>query len=271
VYTADAQEWFGLGLLAIWVVAAVVTASGLSRRPSRGTLVATGAGAALFAAYAGVVDAVADPAPLAAVDGPVLRWMIDHRTAPLDPIMVEISKLGGTAGMTVLTVLAVGVLVWKSRYRDAVVVAVAGAVAGPLVNGFKHLYARERPPAATQLVLEPTYALPSGHALSSTVVVGILAVVTVRALHSTARRVLVVSGAVIVVVAIGVSRLYLGVHWLTDVLAGWSLGGAWLALCTAALLLGPRDQGPSSDEESVVEELRPGERGPNSEPPRNAA
>ena len=57
MYTADAQEWFGLGLLAIWVVAAVVTASGLSRRPSRGTLVATGAGAALFAAYAGGVIA----------------------------------------------------------------------------------------------------------------------------------------------------------------------------------------------------------------------
>jgi membrane-associated phospholipid phosphatase len=271
VHTADSQQWFSLGLMAIWVVVAVVATSGrgLVRRPSAGTLVATGAGAALFAAYAGVVDAVADPAPLAAVDGPVLRWMIDHRITPLDPIMVEISNMGGTAGMTVLTVLGVGVLGWKSRYRDAVVVAVAGAVAGPLVNGFKHLYAREHPPAATQLIFEPTYALPSGHALSSTVVVGILAVVTVRALRSTAYRVLVVCAAVAVVVAIGVSRLYLGVHWLTDVLAGWFLGGAWLSLCVAALLLGPYD--PSSHEEGVVEELRPGERVPDSESPKNAA
>jgi len=244
VHTADAQQWISFALIAVWLVVAAVALSGRGRRPSRGVLIATGASTLLFTGYAAVVDAVADPAPLAGVDGPTLQWMIDHRTGPLDVIMVQVSNLGGTAGMTVLTVLGVGLLGWKGRYRDAVVVAVAGAVAGPLVNGFKHLYARQRPPMATQLVLEPTYALPSGHSLSSTVVVGILAVVTIRALHSTVQRVLVGCAATAVVVTIGVSRLYLGVHWLTDVLAGWLLGGAWLSLCVAALLLGPATTTP---------------------------
>jgi membrane-associated phospholipid phosphatase len=269
VHTADAQEWLSLGLMAIWVVAAIVamTSRRLARRPPRGTMIAAGVAAALFAAYAGVVDAVADPAPLAAVDGPTLRWMIDHRTALVNPVMVEISNLGGTAGMTVLTAIAFGLLAWKRHYRDAAVVVVAGAVAGPLVSGFKHLYARERPPVATQLVFEPTYALPSGHALSSTVVVGILTVVAVRMLGSTAYRILAVCAGASIIVVIGVSRLYLGVHWLTDVLAGWFLGGTWLALCTAVLLL---DRGSSVGGRSS-EGLAEGEASDRRPEPRDEA
>ena len=256
---ADAQLWLSLGLTAIWFVVAVLATSGLgpARLVPRGTLVATGVGAALFTAYAGVVDAVADPAPLSALDGPTLQWMIGHRTALLNPVMVKVSNLGGTAGMTVLTALGIGLLVGRRYYRDALVVLVAGAVAGPLVSGFKHLYARQRPPVATQLVFEPTYALPSGHALSSTVVVGILTVVAVTMLRSTAYRILVVCAGASVVVAIGVSRLYLGVHWLTDVLAGWFLGGAWLALCTAVLLLSRGDRTSHGLSEGEADHGRP--------------
>jgi undecaprenyl-diphosphatase len=240
VSTADAQQWLGWGLVALWLAVAVVTATrrGVTWRPQRRTLVATGLGAVLFAAYAGVVDAVADPGPLAAADGPIIRWIIDHRSGRLTPAMVEISNLGGTLGMAVLAAIGIAVLLWRRRYRDALVVLVAAVVAGVLVDGLKNFYARPRPPAATQLVPEQTFALPSGHALGSVVVVGVLAVVVIRTLRSTAHRILVLGAATAVVVAIGVSRLYLGVHWLTDVLAGWALGGAWLAVCTAVLLSG---------------------------------
>jgi membrane-associated phospholipid phosphatase len=239
VRTADAQLWLSLGLVAVWLVVAVValTGGGAGRHLSRGTLVATGAVAALFAAYAVVVDAVADPAPLSSADGPTLRWMVDHRSAPVTLVMVKISNFGGTLGMTVLTALGVVVLLWRRRFREALVVLVVGAVAGPLVSTYKHLYERQRPPVATQLVAEPSYALPSGHSLSSMAVVGILTVVAIRLLRSPVRRLLVLAAGVTTVVAIGVSRLYLGVHWLTDVLAGWLLGGAWLSLCTAALVI----------------------------------
>jgi undecaprenyl-diphosphatase len=237
VRTADAQQWLSLGLVAVWLAVAVAALTGSRRRPAPGTLVATGAVAALFAAYAAVVDAVADPAPLSALDGPTLRWMVEHRSAPVTALMREISNAGGTLGMTVLTALGVAVLLWRRRFREALVVLVAGAVAGPLVSDYKHLYERQRPPVATQLVVEPSYALPSGHSLSSMAVVGILTVVALRLLRSPVRRLLVLAVGVTTVVAIGVSRLYLGVHWLTDVLAGWLLGGAWLSLCTAALVV----------------------------------
>jgi len=239
VRTADLQVWIGLSLLVMWLAVVVVALTGRGigiQRASWPTLVASGAAAALFAVYGGIVDAVADPAPLAAADGPTLRWMVGHRTGVLTPVMAQVSNAGGTPGMTVLTAIGVALLTWKRRFRDAIVVLVAGAVAGPLVSAYKHLYARPRPPAATQLVAEPSYALPSGHSLSSMVVVGILAVVVTRMLHSALRRILTVSAAALVIATIGVSRLYLGVHWLTDVLAGWSLGGAWLSLCTVALV-----------------------------------
>jgi undecaprenyl-diphosphatase len=235
---ADLQQWLGLGAMAVWLVVAVVVVLVRLRgdgRPPLRVLIATGAGAMLFAAYGGVVDAVADPGPLAAADVPVLRWMIEHRSGPQNSVMITISNLGGTLGMTILTALAVVVLLWRRQVRTAIVVLLAGTGSGPLVSGFKNLNARQRPPAETQLVAEPTYALPSGHALGSMVVIGILAVVVARMLRSTALRVLVVVVAAVVIASIGVSRLYLGVHWLTDVLAGWLLGGAWLVLWVGAL------------------------------------
>jgi undecaprenyl-diphosphatase len=78
-------------------------------------------------------------------------------------------------------------------------------------------------------------ALPSGHALGSIVVLGVLAAVVLLATHRTLLRVAAVAAAALGVLTIGVSRLYLGVHWLTDVVTGWFLGGAWLAVCVTAL------------------------------------
>ena len=137
--TADAQQWLSVGLAAVWLAVAVAALTGRGRRPPPETLVATGVVAALFAAYAAVVDAVADPDPLSALDGPTLQWMVDHRSAPATALMREISNAGGTLGMTVLTALGVAVLLWRRRLREAVVVLVAGAVTGPLVSAYKHL------------------------------------------------------------------------------------------------------------------------------------
>jgi membrane-associated phospholipid phosphatase len=236
--TADTTLWLGLALTALWLVAA---RRAVLRHHVRGTaltvVITTGIAAGSFTGYAAVVDAVADQTRLARADEPTLQWMIDHRSPSLTPIMLDITTAGSTLGMTVLAAIGTAVLLAWRRVWAAVIVAVAGLGAAALVNFFKNLYDRQRPPLETRLTYEPTYSLPSGHSLSSLVVVGILAVILIAALHAPLGRAVVIAVAGLVVLAIGTSRLYLGVHWLTDVVAGWLLGATWLAVCCTALAL----------------------------------
>ena len=93
------------------------------------------------------------------------------------------------------------------------------------------------------MTIETNPALPSGHALGSIVVLGVLAAVVVLATRHTLLRVAAVATAALGVLTIGLSRLYLGVHWLTDVVTGWFLGGAWLAVCVTTLCVLTRRRG----------------------------
>lgn len=200
-------------------------------------LVGTVAVALLFAAQAGVVDTVADSAGAGSLDRSVWAWFVAHRTPALDRVMITVSTAGNTIGMAVLALIGAAVL-WRLRHRaEAAVVLIATVGAGLLVTGFKNLYGRARPPAAQQLTVETNAALPSGHSLGSMVVLGVLAAVVVLLERRPGVRVLAVLAAAAGIVAIGLSRLYLGVYWTTDVLTGWLLGGAWLAVCITALIL----------------------------------
>lgn len=229
-------------LAALWLVALVALGRGESssrwvRLLSPPACVVGGIGAVLLVSQAAVVDAVEDGTAVARWDRPVLDWIEGHRDGVLTAVMRAVSAVGGTVGMTVLAVAAVVVLIMCRRRPHAVLVAVTALGAAALDTGFKHLYERARPPLTEQLTPETTFALPSGHSLGSTAVLGVLAVIGLLLLRRGVWR----AGAVVVAMAgvliIGVSRLYLGVHWLTDVLTGWLLGGAWLAMCVTALLV----------------------------------
>lgn len=176
---------------------------------------------------------------LAAADGPVLRWFVAHRDPYATGFGVVLAVLGGPVSMTVLAAAAVLVLVYRGRREQAVLVAVAAATGGLLVRGFKAVYRRDRPPRIDQVLHYHDHSLPSGHALGSTVVLGLVAAVAYPALRAGAARLLLVAGALVAAVLVGVSRIYLAAHWLTDVLTGWLLGGAWLAAAVTALALLP--------------------------------
>lgn len=190
----------------------------------------------LFLAHAILAESVAVGGPPATADPPVLDWMVHHRTAALTWVFSRISACGGTVGMVILATVAAVALWAAHHWRAALGVAVTGAVSAPLVVYSKDLYGRSRPPLDVQVVPESSLSFPSGHALGSIVVIGIIAVVVVALLPSRGPRILVSCLAALAVALIGLSRLYLGVHWLTDVLAGWLLGGALLALCAAIVL-----------------------------------
>ena len=185
-------------------------------------------------ALAGLVeltDNVMDHDGLAAVDGPWHRWLVAHRTPVWTDVMTAVSFVGQTAVLGAVAVLAAGWLALRGRRADAALVVAATGGAALLVPLLKHLVARARPPVADRLIAESSWSYPSGHTLGATAVLGVLAVVVTARLARRAYRVLVAAVAATAVVAIGLSRVYLGVHWPSDVLAGWLVGGLWLTLC----------------------------------------
>ncbi len=190
---------------------------------------------ALLAVLAGMVLGLADGATegngLASIDPPVWQWMIDQRTPALTTAAKVVTDVGSTLAMSMLAISVVIYLFWRRRRGDAALVAVVAAGAGALVRFGKATVGRDRPPANLRLVVETNESFPSGHALASAAIVGVLLVVFVPSIGRHWVRAGVIAAALLFVLCIGLSRLYLGVHWATDVLGGWVTGLAWLVLC----------------------------------------
>jgi membrane protein DedA with SNARE-associated domain/membrane-associated phospholipid phosphatase len=167
--------------------------------------------------------------PSASVDQSTFRFFVEHRTDGLTTSMKIITAFGSA---WVLGAVAVGVgMAWyvrKRTWRPLVLLVGAWAGSSILTNIVKALVDRPRPPAATQLVEAARSSFPSGHVSESTAVYGMLAVLIAGATRSWRSRVAVWTGTVVLLLLIGVSRLYLGVHWLTDVVGGYALGAMWM-------------------------------------------
>jgi membrane-associated phospholipid phosphatase len=168
-------------------------------------------------------------------DQRLAEWLHGRATEPLTDLFRGITWLGNVPTLLAVTLLAVGIF-WRRRERtDAVFVALAFLGGQVLSNGMKLGFRRERPFFPDPLATESTYSFPSGHALVSLTVYGSVALVLAQRLPTRGKRALVLATAAALVLAIGFSRLYLGVHFLSDVLAGYAAGAAWLALLYLAL------------------------------------
>jgi membrane-associated phospholipid phosphatase len=168
-------------------------------------------------------------------DERLAQWLHGRATEPFTDLFRGITWLGNVPILLAITLLAVAIL-WRRRERtDAVFVALAFVGGQVLSNAMKLGFRRERPFFADPLATESTYSFPSGHALVSLAVYGSIALVLAQRLPTRGKRILVLSTAAALIAAIGFSRLYLGVHFLSDVLAGYAAGTAWLALLYVAL------------------------------------
>jgi undecaprenyl-diphosphatase len=199
-------------------------------------------GAALTALASAVFALVADDEALRAADLPVLGWMVGHRAPAWTGAAETVSLLGGTVVTGGLAVVAAMVLWARGHPTRAAVWVVAVLVGSLTIRGLKAAVERPRPPVGTRLAIETSASLPSGHSLMAALGLGltVLAVLTLLGSgggrgRAVARMATVLVGAVLVV-GIGAGRAYLGVHWTTDVLAGWLLGGALAALAVATAL-----------------------------------
>jgi MYXO-CTERM domain-containing protein len=211
------------------------------QRPGSAALLAGGIVVAVLAVAVGeLADEVVDQDGVTRLDGPVWTWFVGHRD-PLDTsVATVISDGGATGAVAAVALLVAGVLVLRRRRAEALLVTVVVGGAAILVVAVKAVVGRPRPPVAFRLAVETNASFPSGHALVAAAVLGVLAALAMTRLRGPVRA-LVAAATVLVVLAIGVSRLYLGVHWASDVVTGWLLGALWLTIClTMARLVAVR-------------------------------
>ncbi len=188
--------------------------------------------------------------PLAGLDGEVAVGLNDavSRTPVLVSVLTAVTDLGGTVVAVLVLTLATGFLLIRRRRRLAAFVATTGlglAVLGPVT---KAVVDRARPVVESPVVQTPSNAsFPSGHAMTALVTWGVLLLVALPSVRRRARPWLI-TATVVLVVAVGLTRLALGVHFVSDVLAGWALGAGWLAATTAAFRAWQHDTGRHATE-----------------------
>jgi membrane-associated phospholipid phosphatase len=186
----------------------------------------------LTSASSAVYDAVSDEDGIYGLDRPVLDEVITWRTTWSEQVVTGFTHLGGSIGMTIIATLITLMMVWRWRTLTPLilmVIAVAGSLTFTTVG--KAIVGRARPPLTDAVPpYEYAFSFPSGHTLNSTVIAGMVAYLVGRHLTSVLGRVLCVVAAAVWAIAMGLSRVFLGHHWLTDVIFAWLLGLAWLAL-----------------------------------------
>ena len=149
----------------------------------------------------------------------------------LELVYRDITSLGGAAVLTLMTAIVVGFLLVDKK-RAAAWLVLASIAGGTLLSVIlKLVFARPRPDVVPHLVAVSSASFPSGHAMLSAVVYLTLGALLSRVEGPPRVKIYVLSIAVLLTLLIGTSRVYLGVHWPTDVLAGWCAGAAWATLC----------------------------------------
>ena len=186
--------------------------------------------AASAIAFGGVLQDVVAHDELARFDVPILTFVASHRVGWLTTAMRSITLLGSGPVAALVVVGAGLVFRWRRhRWEPLIILAAASAGAELLSLAVRVVVARPRPPAALMAIVAHGYGFPSGHATQSALY-GALAYLLGGMLPQWRAKVRVWAGAAGVAFLLGVSRVYLGVHWPTDVLGGWALAAAWLAI-----------------------------------------
>ena len=145
--------------------------------------------------------------------------------------MRDVTARGGAVVIVALTIFILGYEWLCRRYRVAILIAVATAGGQALNAGLKHVFARERPEATLHLVEVRSPSFPSGHSMAASIFYLTSGALLARTAKRQREKVYLMGCALLLTAAVGFSRVYLGVHYPTDVLAGWCVGAAWAITC----------------------------------------
>jgi membrane-associated phospholipid phosphatase len=246
--TPDVTHWYSpVGRK----LAAFVTAVGhrIGAQPALTVALVVGIAVAFLMAFgvARVYDAVTDHNGIANLDVPMLHGAMGLRTPWLDGFAAGIAYLFGPVGMPCMAVGAIVILALKRHSRTPLIL-IAGAGIGSLLMTIagKDIIGRHRPPLSDAVPpFEYSPSFPSGHTLNATVIAGVVGYLLWLHRRTLLARLLCVVVPVVIAVVVGLTRVLLGAHWFTDVVAAWLLGAAWLALVITAhrLYLTARERG----------------------------
>lgn len=174
--------------------------------------------------------------PIAQLDTSVRAWMRELRAPHLTGMALDFTALGSSTIVTLLTILFSIVFALLQDWRAIAHLAIASAGAGIWSRALKHLFERTRPSDFAPLAEATGYSYPSGHALMSTALYLTFAVLACRLFRRVHERVIVFAIAGLIVLVIGATRIYLGVHYPSDVIGGTAIGAGWA--CLLAGLIG---------------------------------
>lgn len=204
-----------------------------STRAGVGLLVTLAVIGLLIWGFAALADGFNEKGRIAQLDLSVLNWLQAHGTESGEGGFLFVSWLGAPVLVGMDLVVAAWLAVRRKwRLFTLWTIAILGGVL--LDEMLKLAFRRARPSVASEFITASSWSFPSGHAMNSLVGYAMLAFLLRERLTNTRVRVAVAIGAVILVAAIGFSRLYLGVHYLSDVTAGYLAGGAWVLACITA-------------------------------------
>lgn len=200
-------------------------------------VLAIGLGGAIVAgdAFIDVAESVQANSPaLQALDAGVHRWARATHTTGATVFFTAVTLIGTPAGLGVIGLVACAALAAQGRWRWIAYFVVTTGAGGLLNLQLKAWFARDRPELAEALRGAHGYSFPSGHAMGATIVFGALAYLAFRAFRRWRWRAAALALGASMTIAISASRVYLGVHWISDVGAGIAAGWIWLAGTTVA-------------------------------------
>lgn len=185
--------------------------------------------------FGGIAEDVVHNESITLLDVRIAQWFHVHASASMTRFMLFVSNVHGMVGGPILAVLLMGYF-YIRREHYWLVAAIAVVPGGILLNVLlKYVFHRARPSFDDPLLTLPTYSFPSGHTANATLLYGLIACWLVVSHRGIGARVAIVAGAVLMVALVGTSRMYLGVHYLSDVLAASAEACCWLAICITAI------------------------------------
>ncbi|MEO8433409.1 MAG: phosphatase PAP2 family protein [Pyrinomonadaceae bacterium] len=185
--------------------------------------------------FAAIAEDVVTKDHIIVVDANFSAWLYAHWHPWTTRTLLIVTHLHGTIGITIITTL-VFLYLMRHKYRSQALALVLSVAGGGLLNVIlKNVFLRSRPSLENPILTLTSHSFPSGHTMAATCFYGALCVFAVWSLKAWSGRLLAIVTAAFMIMLVGFSRIYLGAHYLSDVLGAIAEGLAWVAICLTAV------------------------------------